>query len=103
MLSEAWLELTGVDLGCETAKHAALEARLVPDVLVQVPEPVSPCIVLMLCATVVPHAGLFRNGRVLHIRQDGARNERLEDATRGFSEVRYYAKRHPDPRPAGPA
>lgn len=95
MLTAAWRELTGDDLQLSlTGRHGPL--------LRPVPQPVSPCVVLMYQPGAVPHAGLYRNGRVLHIDRRGARFERLEDAIRGSAEVRYYAKRHPDPRPAEP-
>jgi len=99
LVCEAWLDLTGTDLGPVPdwderevlARFSAFAAS---------PEPVSPCIVLMLTPPSVPHAGVFLRGRVLHIRPEGARFERLKDATRGFEEVRYYAARNPHREPA---
>jgi hypothetical protein len=87
LIAEAWRDLTGEELELsQTGRHGPGFER--------VDQPTNPCIVMMIQGGKVPHAGLYRNGRVLHIRQTGARFERLADATRGFAEVRYYAKRH---------
>lgn len=101
LLCEAWRDLTGDELGLDTPgwDQADVAARF--DSYERVSRPRSPSVVLMLRPPGVPHVGLFRNGRVLHIREDGVRNERLADATRGFDEVRYYAKRDADREPAG--
>jgi hypothetical protein len=102
LFADAWLDLTGDNLSGPSAKLDTLLGRWDGTYFQQVPEPVSPCAVLMLRPPAVPHVGLFHKGRVLHIRAEGARHDRLPDAVLGFDEVRFYAKRHADPKPAGP-
>jgi hypothetical protein len=93
-VAEAWRDLTGEDL------QLSVTGRPGP-YFHPVAKPVNPCVVLMIRPGRVPHAGLFRNGRILHIDDRGVRFECLDVAIYGYSEVRYYAKRNADPRPAG--
>lgn len=100
LVTDGWRDLTGEDLGPVPDWDDGAVLRQFSRYC-RADRPVSPCIVLMLRPPGVPHAGLFIRGRVLHIRAEGARYERLEDATRGFAEVRFYAARDADPKPAG--
>ena len=98
MVRDAWLDVTGVDIGDRTphpATVAALRARVEADSghFVLLAAPVTPSIVLMRQRRAVPHVGLFWRGRVLHIRPVGVRFERLVDASRGFSQVTFHATR----------
>lgn len=95
MLCEAWRDLTGEDLQMSLTLRPGQYMGIVE-------RPVNPCVVVMINPGTPAHAGLYRNGRVLHIHETGARFERLADATRGYGEVRFYAKRSPNPRPAEP-
>lgn len=99
LLRDAWLELTGFDMGERPA--AAGAALSVWRHFRQLAVPVSPSVVLMRRPRAVPHVGLFWRGRVLHIQPEGARYEPLERASFGFTEIGFYAHatRHADRRP----
>jgi hypothetical protein len=89
MLREAWFELTGFDIG--ERPRAAPAALTVWRNFARLPGPTSPAIVLMRRPGVVSHVGLFWRARVLHIQPDGARYERVERASLGFTEVGFYS------------
>lgn len=95
MLAEAWLELTGFDIGPRpTAPEAALA---IWRHFHRLPAAASPSIAFMRRRRLVSHVGLFWKGRVLHIQPEGARYERIEQASLGFTEVGFY---HHAARPA---
>lgn len=89
LLREAWLELTGFDIG--PRPPAAAAALAIWRHFARLPEPRSPSIAFMRRPRFVSHVGLFWRGRVLHIQPEGARYERVEQASLGFSEVGFYA------------
>jgi hypothetical protein len=88
MLREAWLELTGVDLGPRPRAGAA--ALAIWRRFDRLAAASSPAIVLMRRPGLVSHVGLFWRGRVLHNVPNGARYDRLDLAALGFSEVGFY-------------
>jgi len=95
MLRDAWLELTGRDLGDRTPERitsAALIGRFDSDVpsFQRLQRPVDPCIVLMRAPGAVPHVGLYHRRRVLQMKSTGASFVPLEVATAGFSDVGFY-------------
>lgn len=95
LVREAWLDMSGQDIGDRTphpASALAISRRVASSLgdFEAIPEPESPCLVLMRQSRAVPHVGLFWRGRVLHIDQRGARFERLADATRGFERIGFY-------------
>lgn len=100
LLRDAWLELTGEDLGCRTpvpASPLAMRRRFDQEEaeFARLEQPRSPCIVLMRRPRATPHVGLFWQRRVLHIQPGGARYDRLADARLGFSDVRFYTTCRP--------
>jgi hypothetical protein len=88
LLREAWLELTGFDIGARPPAPAA--ALAIWRHFDRLPAAASPSIALMRRPRIVSHVGLFWRGRVLHIQPDGARYEMLESASLGFTEVGFY-------------
>lgn len=109
LLREAWLELTGFDIGHRTPAPASPLAMIrrfdrEESQFVRLPGPVSPSIVLMRRPRLVPHVGLFWRSKVLHIKETGPRYERRADAMFGFIEERFYtnADGHADRQPARP-
>lgn len=93
---EVWLALTGQELTLlkdwepgtiQQAQGQYVELR----------QAVSPCVVLFqgrsAAGHTVPHAGVYYNGRVLHLRQQGARYQGLHLARIGFHTVTFYATR----------
>lgn len=108
MLREAWLELTGVDIGHRTPMPpTALAIRRRFDQeeaeFVRLAAPRSPSIVLMRRPRLIPHVGLFWRDKVLHIGPEGARYEPPHQASHGFTEVRFYtnAERQADRKSTG--
>lgn len=95
MLRDAWLDLTGQDLGDRTPERitsASLIGRFDTDVpaFTKLDGPDSPCIVLMRSPGVVPHVGLFLRGKVLQMTKSGASYMPLPTARAGFDEVGFY-------------
>lgn len=89
VLRDAWLELTGVDLGDRTPDRislAALLGRFDTDVpaFQELPAPAEPCIVLMRHPGLVPHVGLHWERRVLQMAQHGPSYHPLHMATAGY-------------------
>lgn len=94
VLRDAWLELTGVDLGDRTPEHlshAALVGRFASDVpaFLELKAPAEPCIVLMRQSGQVPHVGLYWKRRVLQMAKAGPSYLPLHMATVGY-EVGFY-------------
>lgn len=88
-LRDAWLELTGTDLGDRTPEHlslAALVGRFNSDVPTfrQLPAPAEPSIVLMRQPGQVPHVGLYWKRRVLQMARSGPSYLPLHMATAGY-------------------
>jgi len=89
VLRDAWLELTGDDLGDRTPErlsHAALVGRFDSDVPAfrELDQPASPSIVLMRHPRLVPHVGLYWKRRVLQMAQAGPSYLPLAVATHGY-------------------
>lgn len=90
-LAEAWLHVTGEDL---RGRLGALQNRgrqLVgfSNRFQRLTRPISPCVVVMQAGDPEIHAGLYLNGRIMHL-LDRAEYTAPEVATRGFSRVRFY-------------
>lgn len=95
LVRDAWLELTGNDLGDRTPERittAALMGRFDTDVpaFQLLAEPADPCIVLMRSPRAVPHVGIFHKRRVLQMTARGASFVPLDVATAGYSDVSFY-------------
>lgn len=95
LVRDAWLELTGLDLGDRTPERittAALIGRFDTDVPAfrRLQAPLDPCIVLMRSPGVVPHVGIFHKRRILQMTARGASFVPLEAATAGYREVSFY-------------
>lgn len=96
LVREAWLEITGHDIGDRTPRRPTMREMIErfdreEREFVRLPEPATPSIVLMRRARLIPHVGLFWLGRVLHMTEVGVHYERLADATRGFDQIGFYA------------
>jgi hypothetical protein len=92
---DAWLELTGLDLGDRTPERittAALIGRFASDVptFTRLEQPVDPCVVLMRRPGAVPHVGVYMSGRVLQMTPTGASFLPMRAATIGFPLVEFY-------------
>lgn len=93
MVREAWLELTGFDIGGLPDSPAA--ALAVWRHFRRLPAPASPCIVLMRPRRAAAHVGLFWRRRVLHIGPNGGRYESLATAKIGFDQIGFYGAARP--------
>lgn len=92
---EAWLELTGTDLGDQTpdthnASEYTLRALQVANTLTRLDCPEDPCLVLLQRKRLEPHIGVFYQGRVLHLNRSGAYYVPLGQITPGYPSVSYY-------------
>ena len=95
LVRDAWLELTGNDLGDRTPvtiTKAALIGRFDTDVpgFTKLPGPASPSIVLMLRRGAIPHVGIFYKRRILQMASGGPSYLSIGPATSGFHDVGYY-------------
>jgi hypothetical protein len=92
---DAWLELTGEDIGAridDELGYAALAARFGSgtDGFEKLDGPRDPCLVMLTTPGRVPHCGVFYRGRLLQLARSGASWLPLEVATAGFSRVEFY-------------
>src|SRR6187431_3040755 len=95
LVREAWLELTGVDLGSQTPTKGSgesYEARAVKVANTLRPLQVkeNPCIVLMRRKRMEPHVGIFYNGRILHMNSRGAEYRDFDQVTVPYSMIDLY-------------
>lgn len=95
LVREAWLDLTGDDIGKRTPIPPTLRAmkeRFLNEEshFMKVDKPVSPCIVLFKRYRLLPHVGIFFKNKVLHIRETGVEYQPLSVASFGFKEVGFY-------------
>jgi hypothetical protein len=88
LVREAWLELTGFDIGGRPRDPVA--ALAIWRHFRKLTGPISPSIVMMRQRRAVPHVGLFLGARVLHIGPAGVRYERLASATLGIAQIGFY-------------
>lgn len=84
--NEVWKDLCGKELLATSADQAQGAYRVLH-------QAVSPCLVLFQGVAPVPHVGVYYQGRVLHLREEGARYEQLHLARIGFHTVTFYASR----------
>ncbi len=80
---EIWLELCGVRLTVATVLQAQAEYEVLK-------QAISPCLVLMQGRSALPHIGVYYQGRVLHLKPEGARYQPLHLARLGFHTVTFY-------------
>lgn len=100
MARAVWYELTGCDLEDLTpAEPTKAECWFVTNRakkrFVELPLPISPCLVLMQRREDIPHIGVYINGKILHLRPAGVVWQLAEIATMGFPVVTYYANSLP--------
>lgn len=92
---DAWLALTGHDLG-DRMSAVALPSAMIEKIeeqvktLTEIEQPQSPCIVVFSGPRVVPHIGVFYDGKLLQIGKEGATYAPLHVTARHFPEARYY-------------
>jgi hypothetical protein len=89
---DVWLAETGQDLKALLGNDLAMLDGNISRVRAfsRVPEPVSPCLVLMRGRHGDPHVGVFLRGSVLHLLAKAPEYMDLSVATRGFTRVRFY-------------
>ena len=95
LVREVWLRLTGQVLPIlpmmdTSVQHLQNTAEDMKTEYKELTVPVSPCIVLFQKTGYIPHVGVYRNGRVLHIRRAGVQYTPVPVASVGFDTVRYY-------------
>lgn len=92
---DAWLEFTGNDIS------TCMEGFLSPPKMrrarahslatwKRLEVPSSPCIALFQACRRHPHVGIFLDGRILHLTENGVSWNRIEDAMLCFNRVRFY-------------
>lgn len=92
---EVWLAWTGEDITAKlTGLVGAFKTREVTTDGVRgfdrLLEPVSPCFVVMQRLRLVPHVGIFLEGRILHMPDRGAEYQPLIVAQAHYHKIRYY-------------
>jgi hypothetical protein len=92
---EVWLEIVGTDLkeqldkmcfsvSCESISLASLHH------FTRYSKPVNPCFVVMQRLRLSPHIGIFYNGRILHMTEQGVEYQPIQVAKRYFTKIGYY-------------
>jgi hypothetical protein len=94
---EVWLALFGTDVkerldNLCAGVHAADGRIRLSGVrgFEQLKTPVSPCFVVMQRNKVTPHIGIYLNGRLLHLRDNGVEYRPLNVARRYFKQIGFY-------------
>ena len=54
-------------------------------------QPISPCFVVMQRSKTQPHIGIYYNGRVLHMKENGVEYQPLQVVRRYFTKIGFYA------------
>jgi hypothetical protein len=90
---DVWLELTGVDIEQHVKSLLGDPAITTRHGFRRVREPRELSLVWLRGAA-ESHAGVFVDGKILHLSKCGAIYQRVEDALMGFLEVRYYVATH---------
>ena len=95
-VAEVWKYLTGEDisykLNCFFEPEASRKFKLSDGKNFKRVNPSNDTfsIALMQRAGHTPHVGIFINGRILHIHENGVECQPVDVASRGFKRVRYY-------------
>lgn len=92
---DVWEHLTGVDITIAmdgflkpiTDRSATMDIR---KGFVRLKCPQSPCLVAMHRPRTPPHVGVYFEGRVLHIQENGVAYQSIDIASFGFTKVRFY-------------
>lgn len=94
-LCEAWQHVTGTDLRprmrsfyCSIADMHADKATMRQ--LQPIKQPISPCIVLLTSVGHASHVGLYYNGKVLHLSEQGVQYMPLHIVQLTFNRTRFY-------------
>jgi hypothetical protein len=96
---EAWNHLTG-DPGVAERLNALSEGIHTEDGRVilsavrgfgKLPQPASPCFVVMQRTKTQPHIGIFYKGRILHMIENGVEYQPLPVVRRYFTKIGFYA------------
>ena len=93
---EVWLYLCGEDvtekltglIGDFTTRRANLSGV---KAFRRLKQPINPCFVVMQRFKYVPHCGIYLDGRILHLKDNGVEFQPIEVARSYFQIVRYYA------------
>lgn len=90
-----WKELSGNDLGnLAPARMSTLNVeQAVQNSQVgfeKLLAPRDPCIVLAIRPNTMPHVGVYHQGRIVHAKSSGVRNDPISLFKMGFSELHYY-------------
>lgn len=92
---EVWLAMTGCDItqrltglvGAFAARKATISGVRG---FTRIPGPKTPCFVVMQRARFVPHIGIYIDGRILHLTEQGVQFQPLVVARNYFISVKYY-------------
>lgn len=95
---EAWEHLVG-DTGVMARLHALSDGIHAEDGRVslsavrgfeKLESPSSPCFVVMQRTRTQPHIGIYHNGRVLHLKENGVEYQPIAVARRYFTKIGFY-------------
>lgn len=94
-VSEVWEHLTNESIAHKlTGFLRPVKERFVPvsirHIFKRLERPCTPCIVLMQRRRTPPHVGIYLNGKIFHIKQEGVQLQPIEVVTYGYTSVRFY-------------
>lgn len=92
---EVWKDITGIDLGAQTPDVKSVttytdRSFLVASSLQELLSVQDPCIVLLLRKRMIPHIGIYVQGKVLHLSKNGPHYVPLSSAAASFTTVKFY-------------
>lgn len=93
---EIWLELTHIDLECQTRDQCVDPQELneralhVSTKLSRLSDIADPCLILFQRPRIAPHIGVFMDGKVLHLRERGPMYQPLYQVTPLYPEMSFY-------------
>jgi hypothetical protein len=96
-VNEVWLGLFGGNvkerLDCLSSSIHATQGKILfapVKGFTKLSKPESPCFVVMQRKKLTPHIGIYYNGRMLHLRDNGVEYQPLQVAKRYFTKIGFY-------------
>lgn len=92
-VSEVWRNVVGDDITeklCGFMRKDKVVSFDLRRKFERLDKPSSPCLVLMQRPKTPPHVGIFLDGKVFHLKENGAEYQPIDVATIGFKKIGFY-------------
>jgi len=84
---DVYAHLTGMHVGVPTGGEATQWLR---KFVFRLERPITPCLAVMSRAHYTTHVGVYIDGKIMHLTEQGARIEDVDLASVLFTRIRYY-------------